>query len=216
MFNVLTGYADQHQYNKLWVAPHSMRSSLLAAIAHEVNSHRKHGNGHIILKMNSLVDKDTIRALYAASQAGVQVDLIVRGICCLRPGVKGVSDTIRVRSLVGRYLEHSRIFYFWNNGKARVCIGSADAMERSFDRRVEVVAPIENETLVQHMRENVLDRYLLDTVNAREMQPSGEWVPVQTPKGENAFDVQAWFAKYYRKHIAVGANQGAIAAAKTD
>jgi polyphosphate kinase len=206
VFNVLTGYAEQQQYNSLWVAPHSMRSNLLAAIAHEVSSHRKHGNGHIILKMNSLVDKETIRALYAASQAGVRVDLIVRGVCCLRPGVKGVSDTIRVRSLVGRYLEHSRIFYFWNNGKARVYIGSADAMERNFDRRVEVVTQIQNEALVQHMRENVLDKYLHDTVNAREMEPSGAWIPVEAPKGAGGFDVQAWFTRYYRKHIAVGTN----------
>lgn len=207
VFNVLTGYAEQQQYNSLWVAPHSMRGSLMDAIAHEVNSHQKHGSGHIIMKMNSLVDKETIRALYAASQAGVKVDLIVRGICCLRPGVKGVSDTIRVRSVVGRYLEHSRVFYFWNNGKARVYIGSADAMERNFDRRVEVVTQIENEALVHHMRENVLDKYLQDTVNARELQESGTWTPVEPSKGESGFDVQAWFSRYYRKNIAIGSKQ---------
>lgn len=204
VFNVLTGYADQREFNKLWVAPHSMRSNLLASIAAEIKSHEQHGNGHIIMKMNSLVDRDTIRALYAASQAGVKIDLIVRGICCLRPGVKGMSETIRVRSLVGRYLEHSRIFYFHNNGDDNVFIGSADAMERNFDRRVEVITEVENQNLVNHIREQILDKYLEDSVNARELQESGEWTRVQPKKGENPFDVQAWFTKHYRKHLALG------------
>lgn len=204
VFNVLTGYADQREFGKLWVAPHAMRTKLIEAIALEVESHRLHGDGHIILKMNSLVDRDTIRALYAASQAGVKVDLIVRGICCLVPGVKGVSETISVRSLVGRYLEHSRLFYFANHGDARVFIGSADAMERNFDRRVEVITPVENPNLVQHLRENVLDLYLKDTVNARVLQADGTWEAVK-PKGKSrAFDVQAWFTKYYRRHTALG------------
>ena len=207
VFNVLTGYADQREFNKLWVAPHSMRSNLLANIAHEMESHRKNGNGHIILKMNSLVDRDTIRALYAASQAGVKVDLIVRGICCLRPGVKGVSETITVRSLVGRYLEHSRIFYFYNNGDDNVFIGSADAMERNFDRRVEVITQVENQDLVTHIRQQILDKYMEDTVNARELKESGEWKQVRPKKGDAPFDVQAWFTRYYRKHIALGKPQ---------
>lgn len=204
VFNVLTGYADQREYNKLWVAPHAMRTSLIQNIAEEIEQHKKHGNGHIILKMNSLVDRDTIRALYAASQKGVKIDLIVRGICCLRPGVKGVSETITVRSLVGRYLEHSRIFYFWNNGNARVFIGSADAMERNFDRRVEVITPVESPTLVKHFREQILDKYMLDTMNARELGPGSEWTRVSPPEGETPFDVQAWFTRYYRKNLAIG------------
>ncbi len=204
VFNVLTGYADQREFNTLWVAPHAMRSKLLERIAAEVESHRIHGKGHIILKMNSLVDQDTIRALYAASQAGVKIDLIVRGICCLRPGVKGVSETITVRSLVGRYLEHSRIFYFANNGEARVFIGSADAMERNFDRRVEVIAEVESQNLVRHIREQILDMYMADTVNARELKSSGDWKAVKPRAGESPFDVQAWFTKYYRKHMALG------------
>ena len=204
VFNVLTGYADQREFNKLWVAPHSMRTKLIENIAAEVESHRKTGNGHIIMKMNSLVDRDTIRALYAASQAGVKVDLIVRGICCLRPGVKGMSETINVRSLVGRYLEHSRIFYFYNNGDDNVFLGSADAMERNFDRRVEVITQVENQDLVTHIRTQILDKYLEDSVNARELKESGAWKQVQPAKGETPFDVQAWFTKYYRKNIALG------------
>ena len=204
VFNVLTGYADQREYTKLWVAPHAMRTKLLEAISREIESHKEHGNGHIILKMNSLVDKDTIRALYVASQNGVKIDLIVRGVCCLVPGVKGVSETIRVRSLVGRYLEHSRIFYFANNGDARVFLGSADAMERNFDRRVEVITPVEDPALVRHLRENILDMYLKDTVNARELCTDGSWKFVR-PKGkQRPFDVQAWFNRYYKRNMALG------------
>lgn len=204
VFNVLTGYADQREYGKLWVAPHAMRTKLIESISREIESHKQHGDGHIILKMNSLVDEETIQALYAASQEGVKIDLIIRGICCLVPGVKGVSDTITVRSLVGRYLEHSRIFYFANNGDARVFIGSADAMERNFDRRVEVITPVENPTLVQHMRENVLDMYMKDNVNARELCSDGSWKAVKSNGEQRPFDVQAWFTRHYRRHIALG------------
>lgn len=204
VFNVLTGYADQREYNKLWVAPHAMRSKLIEKIASEIESHKENGKGHIILKMNSLVDRDTIRALYAASQAGVRIDLIIRGICCLVPGIKGVSETIHVRSLVGRYLEHSRIFYFANDGHPEVYFGSADAMERNFDRRVEVIAPVEDEALVKHVRENILDMYLKDSVNARELQSDGHWEAVK-PKGkQRPFDVQMWFTKHYRRNMATG------------
>jgi polyphosphate kinase len=204
VFNVLTGYADQREYGKLWVAPHAMRSKLIESISGEIEVHRQYGTGHIILKMNSLVDKDTIRALYAASQAGVTIDLIIRGICCLVPGIEGVSDTITVRSLVGRYLEHSRIFYFANNGEARVFFGSADAMERNFDRRVEVITPVENPKLVHHLRENVLDMYMMDTVNAREMRADGSWNAVKPSGKQRPFDVQAWFTKHYRRNVALG------------
>lgn len=211
VFNVLTGYADQRQYNRLWVAPHAMRSELIAAIAREVESHREHGNGYIVLKMNSLVDQETIRALYAASQQGVEIVLIVRGICCLVPGVKGVSETITVRSLVGRYLEHSRIFYFWNNGDARVYIGSADAMERNFDRRVEVITPVDDPILVTYIRESILDMYLLDTVNARQLTSRGKWKQIRPEDGERPFDVQAWFTRQYRDFTAVGSDRRGVA-----
>jgi polyphosphate kinase len=204
VFNVLTGYAEQSEYQSLWVAPQSMRSNLIEHIRKETESHLEHGNGHIILKMNSLVDRDTIRALYAASRAGVKIDLIIRGICCLRPGVKGWSETIHVRSLVGRFLEHSRVYYFEDNGAPEVFIGSADAMERNFDRRVEVITPVQSEDLVHHLRHVVLGSYLKDTVNARRLRQDGRWVMVEPEDGEEPFDVQAWFLEQYQSLVVIG------------
>lgn len=200
LFNVLTGYAPQVEYGSLWVAPTAMRQNFIDAIVEEIRVHQRYGNGYLILKMNSLVDRETIRALYTASQAGVKIDLIIRGICCLRPGVEGKSDTIRVISLVGRFLEHSRIYYFHNNGVPRMYIGSADVMERNFDRRVEVVAPVESPQLIAHLRDVVLDAYLRDTVNARELRPDGSYVAVEAAGagGEEPFDAQMFFAAFYR------------------
>ncbi len=206
LFNVLTGFAPKVEYNTLWVAPTEMRTRMIEAIMAEVSSHREHGNGHMILKMNSLVDKETIRALYTASQAGVKIDLIIRGICCLRPGVPGVSDTIRIISLVGRFLEHSRLYYFNNNGTPRVYIGSADAMERNFDRRVEVIGPIESPELVAHVRDVVLETYFRDTHNSRQMQPDGSFTPVLPAEGEESFDAQAFFLDFYRQGSPMGDN----------
>ena len=180
LFNVLTGFAPHVEYKALWIAPGEMRAKFIEAILEEIRLHKEYGNGHLILKMNSLVDRDTIRALYTASQAGVKIDLIVRGICCLRPGVKGKSETIRVISLVGRFLEHSRVYYFHNNGEAKVYLGSADVMERNFDRRVEVVAPVTSPQLVDHLRNVVLNTYFRDTVNARELQPDGSYIGSET------------------------------------
>ena len=199
LFNELTGYAEHEQYRSLWVAPDMMRKRLLAAIHREVAAHRAHGGGHLIFKFNSLVDRETIRALYAASHAGVQIDLIVRGICCLRPGVPDWSETIRVRSVVGRFLEHSRIYAFRNGGEWEVYIGSADLMERNFDQRVEAITPVLDKTLAKHLRERVLDAYLRDTANARELQPDGTYRHVEPEKGTKPFDVQAWLAAEYRK-----------------
>jgi polyphosphate kinase len=156
--------------------------------------------------MNSLVDKETIRALYTAAQAGVKIDLIIRGICCLRPGVPGVSDSIRVISIVGRFLEHSRVFYFRNGGEPRVYIGSADIMERNFDRRVEVIAPIESPQLKDHMIDVVLDAYLRDTVNARQLEANGRYVPVPPSGDEEPFDVQTFFQEFYRAGSPTGDN----------
>jgi len=139
--------------------------------------HLRHGErGHLIFKMNALVDKRAIRLLYEASQAGVQVDLLVRGICCLRPGMKGVSENIRVTSIVGRFLEHSRIYYFRNAGQEEIYLGSADLMPRNLDRRVEVVFPVRDPKLIRHLHDEVLAIYLADTVKARHMQPNGGYV----------------------------------------
>lgn len=206
LFNVLTGYAKQDSFRKIWVAPHGMRDRLIDAIRAEISSHEKHGNGRLIFKMNSLVDRVVIRALYEASRAGVQVDLIIRGICCLRPDVPGWSDNIRVRSIVGRFLEHSRIYYFGNGGAHLVYIGSADAMERNFDRRVEVVAPIDSPELASHVRDVILDGYLRDTVNSYLLQSDGSYDSARPGKGTPRFDVQTWQAELYKAGSPVGSN----------
>ncbi len=204
LFNVLTGFAPHVEYGSLWIAPTAMRRQFIDAILEETRVHRAHGNGHLILKMNSLVDRETIRALYTASQEGVKIDLIIRGICCLRPGVEGASESIRVISLVGRFLEHSRVYYFHNNGEAKVYIGSADVMERNFDRRVEVVAPVRSPQLIGHLRNVVLDAYLRDTVNARELQSDGSYTSLLPVDGEAPFDAQMFFAAFYRQGSPVG------------
>ena len=151
---------------------------------------KHHGNGHIILKMNALVDSDMIRLLYQASQAGVKVDLLIRGICCLRPQVPGVSDNIQVISIVGRFLEHSRIYYFHNNGEEEIFVGSADLMPRNLNRRVEVLFPIEDRRLVRHLRDRVIEIYLADNVKARIMQADGSYVRKTREPGEEAINSQ--------------------------
>jgi polyphosphate kinase len=176
LFNYLTGYSDKAEYRKLLVAPIDLREHLERMIQREID-HQRHGErGHLIFKMNALVDKRAIRLLYEASQAGVQVDLLVRGICCLRPGMKGVSENIRVTSIVGRFLEHSRIYYFRNAGQEEIYLGSADLMPRNLDRRVEVVFPVRDPKLIRHLHDEVLAIYLADTVKARHMQPNGGYV----------------------------------------
>ncbi|GIV91787.1 MAG: hypothetical protein KatS3mg056_0496 [Chloroflexus sp.] len=158
-------------------------------IEEEIALHRLHGNGRLIFKMNALVDPKIIDALYAASQAGVQIDLIVRGMCSLRPQVPGLSETIRVRSIVGRYLEHSRIYYFHHGGKPKIYIGSADLMERNLDRRVEELFPLVDPVAVQYVTETLLGTYLADNLRARELQPDGRYVRV-TPDGAEVIDSQ--------------------------
>ncbi|MBA2467813.1 MAG: polyphosphate kinase 1 [Chloroflexia bacterium] len=213
LFNVLTGFAPHVEYDALWVAPTAMRQQFIDAILQETRVHQEHGNGHLILKMNSLVDQDTIRSLYTASRAGVKIDLIIRGICCLRPGIEGVSETIRVISLVGRFLEHSRVYYLRNNGVPLVYIGSADVMERNFDRRVEVVAPVKSPQLIEHLRDVVLDAYLRDTVNARELQSDGSYVNRGASDGESPFDAQQFFSEFYRQGSPVGDTDTTLPAA---
>ncbi|MBW4654884.1 MAG: polyphosphate kinase 1 [Kaiparowitsia implicata GSE-PSE-MK54-09C] len=191
LFNYLTGYSRQHSYRKLLVAPVNLRDRMMAMIRRETEYARQGNPGLIIAKMNSLVDAAIIQALYEASQAGVEIDLIVRGMCCLRPGVAGVSDTIRVLSVIGRYLEHSRIFYFGNNGNAEVFIGSADWMPRNLDRRVEAVTPIEEPSLVKALRD-ILDIFLEDNRHAWELQPDGSYtqrVPDEDEDERSAQDI---------------------------
>jgi polyphosphate kinase len=179
LFNLLTGYSRQREYRKLLVAPHTLRSRITELIRREA----AHEDGRIVLKMNSLVDPDMIDELYAASQAGAEVDLIVRGICCLRPSVDGLSDRIRVRSIVGRYLEHSRIFRFGSPTRGfDYLIGSADLMPRNLDRRVEAVTPVEDPSLKQRLGQ-ILDEALADDVLSWRLGPDGEWTKVVTEQG---------------------------------
>ncbi|HEV2237873.1 MAG TPA: polyphosphate kinase 1 [Ktedonobacterales bacterium] len=196
LFNALTGYARHVHYNKLLVAPDTLRPGLLMRIEREIKQHVISGKGHLIFKVNALVDPEIIRALYRASQAGVRVDLLVRGVCCLRPGVHGVSDHIHVRSIVGRQLEHSRIFYFANGGldDDELYLGSADLMQRNLDHRVETLFPILDPTLRRTLRDVEIPQYFRDTVNARELRPNGTYARVQPHDGEAPFDEQAWFA----------------------
>jgi polyphosphate kinase len=193
LFNLLTGYSRQSSYRKLLVAPLGLRAGILERIEREVAIQQKSGNGHIIFKINALVDPKVISALYRASQAGVQIDLIVRGICCLRPGMPGLSETIRVRSIVGRFLEHSRVYYFGNGGSEEILLGSADMMQRNLDGRVETLFPIDDPLLRAALRDNLLQCMLNDTVNARELQPNGSYVRILPDPGEPPFDCQAWF-----------------------
>ncbi len=196
LFNLLTGYSRQSTYSKLLVAPLGLRQGIVERIEREITVHREHGDGYLIFKMNALVDPEVIYTLYRASQAGVRIDLIVRGICCLRPGVEGVSETIRVRSIVGRFLEHSRIFYFRNGGDEEILLGSADMMQRNLDHRVEALFPIEDPVLRVAIYERLLKSALADTVNARELLPNGDYARVQPAPGEAPFDYQKWFISH--------------------
>jgi len=181
LFNFLTGYSRQERYRRLLVSPVSLRPRLTELIEAEAEAGE---NGSIVLKLNNLTDPQIIDALYRASQAGVSVSLIVRGICCLRPGVEGLSEGIKVRSIVGRFLEHSRIYRFGGaHGRPEtLLIGSADLMERNLDRRVEAVVPVEDPELIERLNK-VLALAEADDTNAWELGPDGTWKRVQTLKG---------------------------------
>jgi polyphosphate kinase len=191
LFNYLTGYSQQTSYRRFLVAPLSVRQELLARIEREIQLHARDAKGHLIFKMNSLGDAEFIRALYRASQAGVKVDLIVRGICCLRPGVPGVSENIRVVSIVGRFLEHSRAYYFRNGGDAELYLGSADLLPRNLNHRVEVLYPVLDPELRESVVRDVLKVQLRDTVNAWIEKSDGSYERVRPASGE-PFDSQAW------------------------
>jgi polyphosphate kinase len=193
LFNMLTGYSRQDCFRKLLVAPVTLRRRFVELIEREIRIQQEQGNGRLIFKFNALVDPEFIFLLYRASQAGVHIDLMVRGICSLRPGVPGVSENIRVKSIVGRFLEHSRIYYFGNGGDEEVYIGSADLMERNLDKRVEALFPIEDPVLRSAIRTEVLERELEDTVNSSILQPDGRYSHVRPEPGEPPFDCQAWF-----------------------
>ncbi len=193
LFNFLTGYSYHTDYRKLLVAPINLRERFLELINRETENKNAGKDARIIVKINSLTDDKIVRALYRASQAGVKIDLIVRGICVLRPGIVGLSENIRVVSIVGRFLEHSRVFYFANGGKDEIYIGSADWMHRNLDRRVEAVVPIKDKKLAKYLKEEILGAYLQDNVNARILKSDGSYEFISADSEIEKFDAQMYF-----------------------
>lgn len=196
LFNVMTGFGIVEGYKKLFVSPQFIRPNMLRLIHEEIECHKKTGNGHIILKCNQLVDAGIIRALYEASIAGVKVECIVRGICCLRPGLPGISENITVRAIVGEFLEHARVYWFAHSGKEQMYIGSADMMQRNLNGRIEVLAPVLDADLRRNIMEQIIDLQLADNVHAWVMSSDGSYTR-QSPHGkEKAIDSQYEIAKH--------------------
>ena len=183
VFKHLTGVSSQKEFRSLLVAPIQLRTRLSELITREGEHARAGREARIIIKVNAITDDQMIRVLYKAAQAGVSIDLIVRGICSLRPAVPGVSDNIRVRSVVGRFLEHSRIFWFRNDGNEEMYIGSADLMERNLDRRVETLTPVRDAEIVAHLRDVVLAAYLRDTDRAMMLDAAGRYTKPDAAAG---------------------------------
>ncbi|NLT50568.1 MAG: polyphosphate kinase 1, partial [Ignavibacteria bacterium] len=190
IFNFLTGYSEQRTFRTLTVAPINMRDTFLNLINQEISNIKKRKKGYIIFKLNSLVDPVLIAALYEASCSGVKIDLIIRGICCLIPQIKGLSENITVRSIVGRFLEHSRVYYFYNNNKEIIYVSSADLMPRNLDRRVEVAFPINDKKLKKNIYENILLLNLKDNVKSRLLMPDGKYHPIKTSDNEEKISSQ--------------------------
>jgi polyphosphate kinase len=195
VFNYLTGYSNQKEFRGMIVAPVQLRQRVKELIEREIEHAQAGRPARLMIKVNALTDDQTIRLLYRAAQVGVSMDLMVRGICCLRPGVPGISDNIRVRSIVGRFLEHSRIYWFHNNGQEEMYIGSADLMERNLDRRVETLAPIRDPEILEHLRDIVLGAYLRDTDRAMVLDSSGHYG--RPANGHDHFDVQQFLIRHY-------------------
>lgn len=196
LFNFLTGYARIDRYQKLLVAPVTLRKGILSMIDREIDSHQKNGGGHLIFKMNALVDPICIASLYRASQAGVKIDLQVRGICCLRPKIPGISENIEVTTIVGRFLEHARIYYFCNGGKEEVYLGSADLMPRNLDRRVEVLFPVQNAAIRDAIVKKILPVQLKDNLKLRLLQSDGSYERRTITDGTEPLNAQAWFLEH--------------------
>ncbi|MCC6765435.1 MAG: polyphosphate kinase 1 [Deltaproteobacteria bacterium] len=192
LFNFLTGVSRQRSYRKLLVAPVNLRSEILRRLRRERDHARAGRPARLVFKMNSFTDPELIDAVYEVAAAGTRVDLLVRGMCCLRPGVRGLSETVRVVSVVGRFLEHSRIFWFENGGHPEALIGSADLMRRNLDRRIETLVPVENPALVRYLHDGILRPYLEDTVNAWELRPDGSYRRREPAPGAAPFAAQEW------------------------
>ena len=191
LFNVLTGYSALREYRRLLIAPHSLRREIISRIDREIAVHNESGGGRIIFKLNAISEKESMNALYRASQAGVKIDLQVRGICCLRPGVEGLSENIRVTSIVGRFLEHTRAFYFRNGGAEELFLGSADLMTRNLDRRVECLFPVESPAIRRVIIDSILPVHLGDNVQCCEMNARGDYKRLK-PSDSPALDSQLW------------------------
>jgi polyphosphate kinase len=195
LFNYLTGCSRQMEYRKLFVAPVNLREKTTALIDREILHQQAGGPAYIGVKINRLADKEMIEKLYEASKAGVKIDLIVRGICMLRPGVPGLSENIKVRNIIGRFLEHSRVFYFANGGDEEVYIGSADWMSRNLKHRIEVVTPVSDPALKHYLKNVLLAVYLRDNVKARELKPDGTYTEVARVPGDKPFSSQEYFLR---------------------
>ena len=195
LFNVMTGCGIIDEYRSLFVSPKGMRPNLVRLIEEEIELHKKSGNGHIILKCNQLVDPGIVRLLYKASQAGVRIECIVRGICAIRPGVPGVSETISVRSIVGRLLEHARVYYFRHGGDERMYVGSADLMPRNLNGRIEVLAPVTDSDLRANILDQIIRPQLNDNIHAWVLQSDGSYVKLQPKVGEAIYNSQEEITK---------------------
>jgi polyphosphate kinase len=207
VFNYLTAYAEQNHYKPLMVAPRDMAKTCIDLIDREARQARRGRNARIIVKANAIVDPPIIRALYRASQAGVEIDLIVRGQCTLVPGVRGLSSRIRVRSIVGRFLEHSRIFYFENGGKPDLYLGSADWMPRNLYERVEILFPVKDPVHRERICTEILTSYLADTRKARVLGPDGHYSRPRAVRNGHGFSVQEHLM--HMAAVAVGAQHSA-------
>ena len=202
LFNLLTGLCEFQGAKKMLIAPFTVHATMMKRIKQETDHALQKKPARIVAKMNALVDREIIEALYRASQAGVRIDLIVRGICCLRPGVPGVSENIRVRSIVGRFLEHSRIFYFENAGSPKMFVGSADWMPRNFFRRIEVLFPISDAALRERVLKHILEVQLADNRQAWVLDAEGGYALPELPRGVELRDSQAEFVA-----LALGASK---------
>jgi polyphosphate kinase len=204
LFNYLTGYCELPQWRKLVVAPSRMQSFMVERLEQEAVHQRAGRAGRIIAKINGVLEPVIVQALYRASQAGVRIDLICRGICALRPGIPSVSENVRVTSIVDRFLEHSRVFYFGNNGDPQVYIGSADWMDRNLSRRVEVVFPIEQPNLKQRLIQEILAISQADNSKARELQPDGSWRRITPTAGQLRMRSQEKYLELAAQNNVVG------------
>jgi polyphosphate kinase len=197
LFNRLSGYSAKRDYRKLLIAPINMRERLMELIQREIEHQRKGEQGYLIFKANALTDRPIIKLLYEASRAGVKIDLLIRGICCLRPGLENVSENIKVISILGRFLEHSRIYYFHNAGNPQIYVGSADLMDRNLDRRIEVLFPIGNPEMIKHIHDDILTVYLRDNLSARRMHPDGTYERLKRGDKDKPVDIQNWLLEQH-------------------